>query len=64
MKAEAPREPLVQEVRPNGTVVADISGRFDTALVAEVIDGKLVTCHQPIESPEKPSNAIGGGHGQ
>ena len=37
-----------QVVRPDGTVVMDISGRFDQALVAEVVDGKLVTCHQSL----------------
>lgn len=64
MRAEVVREPLKQEIRPDGTVVADIRGRFNTVLVAEVVDGKLVTCHQPLEQSEQPASSTGMDQGQ
>ena len=55
-QAQAPavrlREPpIVEQVRPDGTVVADIGNRFVTELRVEVIDGKVVTCHRPVAEP-------------
>ncbi len=35
----------------DGTVVADVGDRFRSHLVAEMVDGKLVTCHQMVETP-------------
>jgi len=37
---------LVTETLPDGTVVADPGDRLRARLVAEVVDGKLVTCHR------------------
>ncbi len=34
--------------RPNGEMVADVGDRFQRELRAEIIDGKLVTCHAPL----------------
>jgi hypothetical protein len=42
--AAAPEIPV--HVRPDGTVVADISDRFMNDLRVEIIDGKVVTCHR------------------
>jgi hypothetical protein len=42
---EAP-DALVTETLPDGTVVADPGDRLRARLVAEVVDGKLVTCHR------------------
>lgn len=52
---ERAARPVVQEVRPDGTVVADIDERFDVAVHAEIVDGELVTCHRPARRlPEAP----------
>ena len=37
---------IQQEVRPDGSVVADIGDRFITELRVEIVDGKTVTCHR------------------
>jgi hypothetical protein len=42
--ATAPEIPV--QVRPDGTVVADISDRFMNDVRVEIIDGKVVTCHR------------------
>lgn len=61
--------PVVEQVRPDGTVVADVGDRFMTQLRAEVIDGQLVTCHRspaaalpPQDQSHEPADA-GSGRG-
>ncbi len=50
------REPgeIRQEVRPDGSVVADIGDRFITELRVEIVDGKTVTCHRSAAKPQPP----------
>lgn len=60
-QAPAPIE-IQQEVRPDGSVVADIGDRFITELRVEIVDGKAVTCHRsaaktPHPAPEAASQA-------
>jgi len=60
-QAPPPTE-IQQEVRPDGTVVADIGDRFITELRVEIVDGKAVTCHRPAaetqpSDPETPIQA-------
>lgn len=43
---------VVEQPRPDGSVVADVGDRFITELHAEVVDGKLVTCHRPVTAAE------------
>lgn len=50
---------LRQEVRPDGSVVADIGDRFITELRVEIVDGKAVTCHRSTEKPQ-PSDTEAG----
>ncbi|HKJ15884.1 MAG TPA: hypothetical protein VJ984_00860 [Xanthomonadales bacterium] len=38
--------PVKIEELPDGTVTADVGDRFRAHLVAEMVDGKLVTCHR------------------
>jgi len=52
--------PVTQQVRPDGTVVADVGDRFVTELRAEVVDGKVVTCHRPVD--ESPSTDVAAGN--
>ncbi len=56
---EPPVQPLVsgeilQEVQPDGSVVADIGDRFITTLRVEIVDGKAVTCHRSAVKPQSP----------
>lgn len=51
-QAEAPQQAtppdeVQQTVLPDGSVRADVGDRFVTELHAELVDGKLVTCHRP-----------------
>ena len=59
--------PVEEQVRPDGTVVADVGDRFITQLRAEVIDGQLVTCHRspaatlpPQDQSSEPAEARSG----
>ena len=40
------RQDVPMVTHPDGEVSADISGLFMTTLEAEIVDGKLVTCHK------------------
>lgn len=42
-----------ESVSPDGTVSIDLGDRFITPLHAEVIDGKIVTCHRPAPETEQ-----------
>lgn len=51
----APVEPQYEpEVRPDGTVVLDLSGRRAEELHAEEVDGNTVLCHRPGSVPQAP----------
>jgi hypothetical protein len=54
--ASAPEEPQYEaETRPDGTVVLDLSERPLEELRAEVVDGKIVSCHGPGSAPSESS---------
>jgi hypothetical protein len=58
--SQAPeRGEIRQEVRPDGSVVADIGDRFITELRVEIVDGKVVTCHRSAEKPQPPDAEAG-----
>lgn len=38
--------PVQTRELPDGTVIAEVGDRFRAHLVAEIVDGKLVTCHR------------------
>jgi len=44
---------ILQQVRPDGSVVADIGDRFITELRVEIVDGKVVTCHRSAEDSQQ-----------
>ena len=50
LQSITPLAPPIQQIqRADGTVVADIGDRFMTEVRVEVIDGKVVTCHVPVD---------------
>ena len=53
---EPQRDTRPVEIRelPDGTVTADVGDRFRAHLVAEIVDGKLVTCHQASQDHSDP----------
>ena len=57
-QAPEPAE-IRQEVRPDGSVVADIGDRFITELRVEIVDGKAVTCHRSAAKPQSPDAEAG-----
>jgi hypothetical protein len=57
---QAPRlDEIRQEVRPDGSVVADIGDRFITELRVEIVDGKAVTCHRSATKSQSPDTDAG-----
>lgn len=48
--------PVETKVLPDGTVTANVGDRFRSHLVAEMVDGKLVTCHKPYEHIPEPTD--------
>lgn len=54
--AQAPAR-LPQTVSPDGTITVELGNRFMTELHAEVIDGKIVTCHRPTSQASDTTEA-------
>ena len=52
--SQAPEQgEILQQVQPDGSVVADIGDRFITELRVEIVDGKVVTCHRSAENSQQ-----------
>lgn len=46
-RPQAPEAPMTEHVLPDGSVRLDVGRHFVTQLRAEIVDGRLVTCHAP-----------------